>query len=111
METDSDATTREEAVHSTAGRPPPIILTANTNLIQLQRQMKNVAKGDFEFRNTKSGTRRTDFEAVKSFFSTLKPLVVVLLSQVPETYQSSPSSPPCQHLGAGHFRWTGDTRV
>jgi hypothetical protein len=73
METDSDATTREEAVPSTAGRPPPIILTANTNLFQLQEQLKNVATGDFEFRNTKSGTRvitrsMTDFEAVKSYF-------------------------------------------
>jgi hypothetical protein len=78
MDTDSsvtEATTREEAVPSTAGRPPPIILTANANLIQLQRQLKNVAKGDFEFRNTKGGTRvitrsMTDFDAVKSYFST-----------------------------------------
>jgi hypothetical protein len=50
------------------------ILTATTNLIQLQRQLKNVSKGDFEFRNTKTGTRvitksMTNFEAVKSYFS------------------------------------------
>jgi hypothetical protein len=78
MDTDSsvtEATTPEEAVPGKAGRPPPIILTANTNLIQLQRQLKNVAKGDFEFRNTKNGTRvitksMTDFKTVKSFFST-----------------------------------------
>jgi hypothetical protein len=53
----------------------PIILTSTTNLIQLQRQLKNVAKDDFEFRNTKNGTRvitksMTDFAAVKSYFST-----------------------------------------
>jgi hypothetical protein len=56
MDTDSsvtEATTPEDAVPGKAGRPPPIILTSNTNLIQLQRQLKNVAKGDFEFRNTK----------------------------------------------------------
>jgi hypothetical protein len=52
MDTDTsgaEATTVEEAVPGKAGRPPPIILTATTNLIQLQRQLKNVSKGDFEF--------------------------------------------------------------
>jgi hypothetical protein len=53
----AEATTVEEAVSGKAGRPPPIILTATTNLIQLQRQLKNVSKGEFEFRNTKTGTR------------------------------------------------------
>jgi hypothetical protein len=66
--------TMEEAVPGRAGRPPPIILTATTNLIQLQRQLKNVSKGDFEFRNIKTGIRvitksMTDFEAVKSYVS------------------------------------------
>jgi hypothetical protein len=78
MDTDSsgaEATTPEETVPGKGGRPPPVILTSTTNLIQLQRQLKNVAKGDFEFRNTKNGTRvitksMTDFETVKSFFST-----------------------------------------
>jgi hypothetical protein len=78
MDTDSsgaEATTLEEAAPGKAGRPPPIILTSTTNLIQLQRHLKNVAKGDFKFRNTKNGTRvitksMTDFEAVKSYFST-----------------------------------------
>jgi hypothetical protein len=78
MDTDisgAEATTGEEAVPGKTGRPPTITLTATTNLIQLQRQLKNVAKGDFEFRNTKNGTRvitksMTAFEAVKSYFST-----------------------------------------
>jgi hypothetical protein len=76
MDTDTSGaeTTTLEAVPDKAGSPPPIILTSTINLIQLQRQLKNVAKGDFEFRNTKNGTRViksiTDFEAVKSFFST-----------------------------------------
>jgi hypothetical protein len=43
------------------------------NLIQLQKRLKNVAKEDFEFRNTRSGTRvitrsMADFLAVKSRF-------------------------------------------
>jgi hypothetical protein len=57
METDSsgaEATALEEAVPGKAGRPPPIILTSTTNLIQLQRQLKNVDKRDFEFRNSKT---------------------------------------------------------
>jgi hypothetical protein len=78
MDTDTsgaEVTTVEEAVPGKAGRPPPITLTATTNLIQLQRQLKNVAKDDFELRNTKNGTRvitksMTDFEAVKYYFST-----------------------------------------
>jgi hypothetical protein len=60
MDTDSsgaEATILQEAVPGTAGRPPPIILTSTTNLIQLQRQLKNVPKDDFGFGNTKNGTR------------------------------------------------------
>jgi hypothetical protein len=60
MDTDSagaEATENEEAVPGKAGRPPPIILNSKTNLIQLQKQLKNVVKGDFEFRNTRNGTR------------------------------------------------------
>jgi hypothetical protein len=54
-------------------RPLPIILTSAANLIQLQKQLKNVAKEDFEFRNTRSRTRvitrdMADFLAVKSHF-------------------------------------------
>jgi hypothetical protein len=77
MDTDTsgtEANTVEEAVPGKAGRPPPIILTATTNLIQ-KRQLKNVSKGVFAFRNIKTGTRvitrsMTDFEAVKFYFST-----------------------------------------
>jgi hypothetical protein len=77
METDSPATesspTAEEAVPTKSARPPPIILTSATNLIQLQKKLKGVAKQSFEFRNTKNGTRvitkdMVDFQAVKSHF-------------------------------------------
>jgi hypothetical protein len=59
MDTDSsgmEAKTEEEAVPEKTCRPPPIILTSSTNLIQLQKQLKSVVKGDFEFRSTKNGT-------------------------------------------------------
>jgi hypothetical protein len=60
MDTDSagaEARVNEETVPGKAGRPRPIILTSKSNLIQLQKQLKDVVKGDFEFRNTKNGTR------------------------------------------------------
>jgi hypothetical protein len=77
MDTDSagaEATVNEETVPGKTGRPPPIILTSQTNLIQLQKQLKNVVKGNFEFRSTRNGTRvvtkgMADFKAVKSHFT------------------------------------------
>jgi hypothetical protein len=49
------------------------VLTSETNLIQLQKQLKGVAKQTFEFRSTKNGTRvitkdMVDFQAVKAHF-------------------------------------------
>lgn len=76
METDP-STTEGSSSASTAsakpGRPPPIILTSAVNLIQLQKQLKNVVEGNFEFRSTRNGTRvitksLADFQSVKSLF-------------------------------------------
>jgi hypothetical protein len=51
-----------------------MVLTSAANLIQLQKQMKGVAKQSFEFRNTKNGTKvvtkEVDYKVVKSFFET-----------------------------------------
>jgi hypothetical protein len=68
-ETDESA---REAPTSKAGRPPPIILTSALNLIQLQRNVREIVKGDFEFRNTRSGTRiitknMGDFSAIRKY--------------------------------------------
>jgi hypothetical protein len=77
MDTDSSVSEtipQEEEVPAKTCRPPPIILTSATNMIQLQKQLKNVAKEDFEFRNTRHGTRvitqgmAADFLAIKSHF-------------------------------------------
>jgi hypothetical protein len=56
-----------------AGRLPPIVLTSQVNLIQLQRQLKGLAKGSFEFCNIRSGTtvfmkEMADFTAIHSHF-------------------------------------------
>jgi hypothetical protein len=57
MDTDApgtESTTTEKAVPEKSGRPPPIVLAYATNLIQLQKQLKGVAKDTFEFRSTKT---------------------------------------------------------
>jgi hypothetical protein len=73
MDTDSSGTEtnpQEEAVPAKTCRPPPIVLTSATNLIQLQKQLKSVVKEDVEFCSTRNGTRVitrgiVDFLAVK----------------------------------------------
>jgi hypothetical protein len=60
MDTDAPVTeskSTEAEATGKSGRPPPIILTSAANLIQLQKQLKSVAKQSFEFRNAKNGTR------------------------------------------------------
>jgi hypothetical protein len=74
MDTDSsstETTPQETATAAKISRPPPIILTSTVNLIQLQKQLKNVLKEDFEFRTTRNGTRivtrdMVDFLGVES---------------------------------------------
>jgi hypothetical protein len=73
MDTDSSGSEtipQEEAVPSKTSRSPPIILTSATNMIQLQKQLNNVVKEDFEFRSTRNRTRvitrgMADFFAIK----------------------------------------------
>jgi hypothetical protein len=69
--TDGPNKSSQQASSSKQGRPPPIVLTSTTNLIQLQRHIKGIAAGNFEFRNTRSGTRivlkdMADFSAIKA---------------------------------------------
>jgi hypothetical protein len=65
-----DTTERQQhqAPCSQAGSPPPIALTS-----QLQRQLKGLLKGNFEFRNTRNGIGvvtkgSADFSAIRSHF-------------------------------------------
>jgi hypothetical protein len=60
MDTDApvaESSTEEASAPSKAARPPPVILTSATNLIQLQKKLKGVAPQSFELRNIRSGTR------------------------------------------------------
>jgi hypothetical protein len=42
---------------SKAGRRPPIVVTSKTNLMQLQRHIRDIVTGYFEFHSTRSGSR------------------------------------------------------
>jgi hypothetical protein len=61
-----------------ACRPLPIILTSTSDLLQLQKQIKGIVKGSFEFQNTKNKTRvlteeMAHFSAIKTIFLQLLP--------------------------------------
>jgi hypothetical protein len=71
MQDDTTERQQHQAPSSQAGRPPPIVLTSQVNLIQLQRQLKDLLKGKFEFRNTRNGTKVVTKEIV-FFFSTIR---------------------------------------
>jgi hypothetical protein len=79
MDTDAPVTepNAEEAAAPAprkSARPPPIVLTSAANLMQLQKQLKDVARQNFEFCNTRNGTKvvtkdMVDYQAVKSHFN------------------------------------------
>jgi hypothetical protein len=60
MDLEGDKETTDEEKQGTTTqvrRPPPINLTSATNLLQLQKNIRGIVQGSFEFRNTKNGTR------------------------------------------------------
>jgi hypothetical protein len=69
-ETTDKSDTEQQPSTSKTGRPPPIVLTSTTNLMQLQRHVKILVTGSSVFRNIRSGTRTVtkdmaDFSAIK----------------------------------------------
>jgi hypothetical protein len=70
---ENESETAEVDKQRTTGRPPPIVLTTAINLIHLQTKLKELVKGNFEFRNTKSGTRiisreMSDYSVIRTYF-------------------------------------------
>jgi hypothetical protein len=56
------------------GRPPPLVLSSEANILSLQKDLKTVVTGEFFFRNTASGTRITtksmaDYKATQNLLS------------------------------------------
>jgi hypothetical protein len=63
---------QQQAPSRVAGRPPPIVLRTAANLILLQKQLKGLVKGNFEFRSTRNGTRvitkeMADYSAIRAY--------------------------------------------
>jgi hypothetical protein len=106
---DEPSSELEQPSANKAGRPPPIVLTTATNLMQLQRHIRDIVTGNFEFRNTRSGTRivtkeMSDFSAIRkhldnnnlSYFTfpkTEKPIKAVI--------RHLPSNTPAQDISDG----------
>jgi hypothetical protein len=64
---------QQQAPTSERIRPPPIALTTETNLMQLQKQVKGIVKGSIGFRSTRNGTRvvvreMADYSTIRSHF-------------------------------------------
>jgi hypothetical protein len=53
----AENTLPEQEAPRKSGRPPSIVMTSTTNLIQLQSDLKEHVKGEYEFQNTRNGTR------------------------------------------------------
>jgi hypothetical protein len=69
----TEPTPMQETAPAKSTSQPPIVLTSAANLIQLQKQMKGVAKQSFELPNARNGTRvftkdTKYFQAVKAHF-------------------------------------------
>jgi hypothetical protein len=68
----AESTLLEQEALRKSGSPPPIVMTSTTNLIQLQSNLKEHVKGEYEFRNTQNGTciiakEMADYSALKSY--------------------------------------------
>jgi hypothetical protein len=61
----------EEEAPRKSGRSPPIVMTPTTNIIRIQSDLKDHVKGEYEFRNTRNGTRIITKEVADS--SVMKP--------------------------------------
>jgi hypothetical protein len=63
----------EQQTSVSPGRPPPIVSTTPANLLQLQKHIKGLVKGNFKFRSTRNGTRvvtleMAEYSAVRALF-------------------------------------------
>jgi hypothetical protein len=79
--TGAENTLLEQETPRKSGRPPPIMLTSITNFIRLQRDLKEHVKGEYEFRNIRTGTRMlkkgmADYSAMKWY---LEKIISIIL--------------------------------
>jgi hypothetical protein len=78
----------QQAPSLVAGRPPRIVLTSTANLILLQKQLKGLVKGNFEFQSTRNRTRvitkeMADYSAIRAYFESIN-LIIKPSTQSPK---------------------------
>jgi hypothetical protein len=113
--TGAENTLPEQEIPKKSGRPPPIVMTSTTNLIRLQSDLKEHVKGEYEFRNTRNGTRiiakeMAGYSAMKSYLeknnhqyftfspNSEKPIKVVI-SHLPPATPAEDISNSLENLG------------
>jgi hypothetical protein len=99
MELEVSNNSEQQEATNQAGRPPPIILISATNLLQLQKQLRGIVKGSFEFLNAKTGTRvvtkdMADFLSHQNLLHFTKTVLLFLFREVPKTFKSCYKAPP-----------------
>jgi hypothetical protein len=70
----TDGKQQQQPPNDQKGRPPPIILTSAINLIQLQKQLKDLVEGSLSSETQETGSRivtkeMADFSAIKEYLS------------------------------------------
>jgi hypothetical protein len=90
-EKEDDQPSEEQQRPAVAGRPP---LTLTVNVIHLQKKLKDLVKGSFEFRNSRNGTRvvtreMLDYSAIRAFFDDQKYHYFTFHAKVGEAYKGS----------------------
>jgi hypothetical protein len=96
----------QQSAAKQVGRPPPIVLPATTNLLALQKNIRGIVTGNFEFRNTRSGTKIVTKE-IWEIPGAIQPLILYLFSKIGKTSQGGNTPSPCQRPCLGHLRRTG----
>jgi hypothetical protein len=79
---DAQSSAEEAAEPKKTARPHPIILTCAANLMQMQKNLKSVARQNFELRNIKSATRvvtkdMVDYQAVRAHLQLFAELIAL----------------------------------
>jgi hypothetical protein len=60
----AENTLQETEASRKSGRPPPLVMTSTTNLIQIQIHLKEHVKEEYEIRNTRNGNTTTKTSAL-----------------------------------------------
>jgi hypothetical protein len=94
-----------------AGRPPPVILTSATNLLQLKKKIKGIVKGSFEFRH-KERNQRTDkgngrLHSHQILLPSEKIILLQLFPEIPETYKGRHHVSAIKHACGKNIRRAG----